>query len=168
MIVLEVLLTAALVIGALAMVFIRLTRPLWSAARRRLRIEAEAQRLAAERITQQRELRSEALSEVQQFLEKGGAGKLISRELGGLSASIDPVLRAVLEKHPLDERVVELARVYRQATGKELLPERLRAAMQEPSEQPREARKLTDEEERLLADARREVDGWDGSGQLRE
>lgn len=167
MIVVEVLLTAALVIGALAAVFFWLTRPLWSAASRRLRIESEAQRLAAERIAQQRELHSEAISEVQQFLEKGGAGKLISRELGGLSTSIDPVLRAVLEKHPLDERVVELARVYRQATGKELLPERLRNAMQEPAERPRAARKLSAEEEQVLAEARREVDGWDGSEQSR-
>ncbi|MGV3723337.1 MAG: hypothetical protein ACO1SX_20760 [Actinomycetota bacterium] len=163
MIVLEVLLTAALIIGALAAIFLRLTRPLWSAARRRLRIEAEAQRMVAERLSEQRELRSEALLEVRQFLEKGGAGKLISPELGGLGASIDPVLRAVLEKHPLDERVVELARVYRQATGKELLPERLRKAMQEPGERPKTARKLTAEEERLLAEARREVDGWAGS-----
>jgi hypothetical protein len=142
-------------------------RPLWSAARRRLRIEAEAQRIAAEQLSQQRELHSEALSEVRQFLEKGGAGKLINPELGGLGASIDPVLRAVLEKHPLDERVVELARVYRQATGKELLPDRLRKAMQEPGERPKAARKLTAEEEQLLADARREVDGWDESARSR-
>ena len=173
MLIVEVIVTVLVVVALAAAFLAWLTRPLWRAAARRWRAEAEADRMRAERERHLQELRGRAALEVETWLGEPVKG-LMDREGAGLAAAADPVLRAVLERYPMDERVMELARVYRQATGQELLPRRLREAT-EPAGEDAEAgsggRLLTDEEARVLAEAAREVEGWisspEGSGGAR-
>ena len=159
MIVLEILLTVVVTLGLLALALSWITRPLWSAFLRRWRIETAAEKLKAQENQRLQQMRQAACSEVSEWLEKAGGGKLILPE-GGLAAAVDPTLRAILERYPMNDRVLELARIYQQATGKELLPEQVRNAMQQQADAPRAEKELSSEERAVLAEARREVEAW--------
>lgn len=159
MIVLEIFITVIISLGLVVLAVSWITRPLWTAFVRRWRIETEADRMKSAERKRVQQLREAASTEVTTWLEKAGGGKLILPE-GGLAAAVDPTLRAILERYPLNDRVLELARIYQQATGKELLPERIRQAMQEQVDTPRPEREMTLQEREVLAEARREVEGW--------
>lgn len=164
MIVLEILLTALVTLGLLGVALGWIARPLWTALVRRWRIETAAEQMKAQEDRRLKQLRKAASTEVTEWLEKAGGGKLILPE-GGLAAAVDPTLRAILERYPLNDRVLELARIYQQATGKELLPEQVRQAMREQAETPRPEKELSSEERAVLAEARREVEAWLTPGQ---
>lgn len=159
MIVLEILVTVLVTLGLLALALSWITRPLWTAFISRWRIETAAEQLKAQERKRLQQCRQAASSEVSEWLEKAGGGKLILPE-GGLAAAVDPTLRAILERYPMNDRVLELARIYQQATGKELLPEQVRRAMQEQVDTPRAEKELSSEERAVLAEARREVEAW--------
>jgi hypothetical protein len=163
MIVLEIFITVLITLGLLALALSWITRPFWRALVRRWRIETEAERLKLAERKRLQQLRESASSEVTTWLERAGGGKLILPE-GGLAAAVDPTLRAILERYPLNDRVLELARVYQQATGKELLPERVRLAMQEQADTPRAEKELSAQEQVVLDEARREVEAWLSAG----
>jgi hypothetical protein len=150
MVVIEVMLTALLVVAAVAGVVAWLTRPMWRAVARRCRMEAQEERLLAE-----------ARRELQGWLKVPDAAVQVVPDRAQLKAAAEPVLRAVLERYPLDDRVQEVARMYQQVTGKTLLPGyALGELPEEPTAPPRP---LTDEEKRHAVAAAREVAGWSGT-----
>ncbi|MCC2671042.1 MAG: hypothetical protein K0Q72_3513 [Armatimonadetes bacterium] len=163
MIILEILITVVLAIGLVAAVLLWLTRPLWGAVARRVRIEKEAERLKSLNARVVQSAREDATVEVKEWMEKAGIGKPLTGEAGGLAGALNPALRAIMERYPVDPRVQELANVYRQATGRELLPERLRQVLDEGAAGQAAtgpAAKPTAEEQKVLDEARREVAGW--------
>jgi hypothetical protein len=164
MIVLEILITALITVGLLVLALSWVARPLWTSFVRRWRIETAAEQMKAQDQQRLKQLRKAASTEVTEWLEKAGGGKLILPE-GGLAAAVDPTLRAILERYPMNDRVLELARIYQQATGKELLPEQVRQAMQQQVDTPRAEKELSSEERAVLAEARREVEAWLSPGQ---
>jgi hypothetical protein len=163
MIVLEILITVLITLGLVVLALSWITRPLWTAFVRRWRIETAAEQMKAQEQKRLQQLRQAASSEVSEWLEKTSGGKLILPE-GGLAAAVDPTLRAILERYPMNDRVLELARIYQQATGKELLPEQVRQAMQQQVDTPRAEKELSSEERAVLAEARREVEAWLSQG----
>jgi len=166
MLIFEVILTVLFVAAVPLLLLGWVFRPLGRWLARRWRLEGKAAEirrgLEREQAAARAECSHEAAAEVATWLNLPEARELIDRAGGDLRAAVDPVLQAVLERHPLDERVVELAWVYRQATGRELFPEALtgRAREAEPARVPRAP--LTEDERRMLQEARREVECWQG------
>lgn len=145
-----------------------LLRPLLRKMRDQLRLESEIE-ANRKRFEQERaQLKSAALGELQEWMKQRAGeatGVTSAASLGRLQS---PVLQSILERYPLDDRVIELAKVYRQATGKELLPEALLPARESAGEDPEvkvaPAARLSKEEARLLKEAQREVELWVGGG----
>jgi hypothetical protein len=160
MLLFEVFLTALLVVGAVAAVIGWLTRPIWRAVLRRYRLEQEMETLHQQAKQDEHQRLAEAAEELKAWMKQAVEGR------GAPSASTvkemgNPVLRAVLERYPLDERVLEAARVYRQVTGKDLLPGVLTREASEAEVGAAEAPPAihaADEEHRK--DAAREVEEW--------
>lgn len=169
MLMIEIMVTlvvlAVLGFGLLGWLFRPLVRKLRDQLRLESEIEANRRRFEQERA----QLRSAALGELQEWMKQRAGEATGVTSTASLARLQSPVLQSILERYPLDDRVLELARVYRQATGKELLPEALRQAHEanatgaEAAEaKPAPTGKLSKEEARLLDEARREVELWVG------
>lgn len=151
--------------GLLGWLFRPLARKLRDQLRLENQIEANRRQFEAERAR----LKSAARGELEEWM-KQRAGEATGISPAAPARLQSPVLQAILERYPLDDRVLELAQVYRQATGKELLPEALRPAQAahnsgdagRATERPAAGGQLSKEEARLLEEARREVQLWMG------
>lgn len=145
-----------------------LFRPMVKRIRDQLRLENEIEANRRKFEQERAELKHAALGELQDWMKQRASEATGISSTASLTRLESPVLQAILERYPLDPRVIELARVYRQATGKELLPEALLRAQAgaeagesgEPGVS--QSGKLSKEETRLLDEARREVELWIG------
>ena len=160
---------AALGFGLLGWLF----RPLVRKVRDQLRLENQIEANRRQFEQERAQLKSAALEELQEWMKQRAGEATGVTSTASLARLKSPVLQSILERYPLDDRVLELARVYQQATGKELLPEALRKAHEAnvagettAEASPAATGKLSNEEARLLEEARREVELWvGGTGQ---
>ncbi len=163
MLIIEVMLTVLLAVAGVVLLLGWLLRPVVRKMREQLRLEGQVELNRRAFEAERSQLREAARAEFEQWMkaragEAAGAGSPVS-----LTRLQSPVLQAVLERYPLNDRVLELARVYKQATGKDLLPPDLRSgdeAGEDPKNVTRPEAALSNEEARLLEEAKREVDAW--------
>jgi hypothetical protein len=165
MIVLELLLTVAVIAVVVVLVIAVAGRGVLRSLAERWKFEGDVQRRVSAQFESAEADRDAMKEQAREFVERWFADKASLGEASG-AVTVTPLLRQVLEKHHADEKVRDLAERYKKATGKDLLPpeliEKLKFQAGESSEAstPAEDSALGPEEEAAIAAARKEVEDW--------
>lgn len=165
MIVLELLMTVAVIAVVVVLVIAVAGRGVWRSLAERWKFESDVERRVSSRFESAEADRENLKEQARDFVERWFADKATLGEASG-AVTVTPLLRQVLEKHHADEKVRALAERYKQATGKDLLPpellDKLKAQAAETPEcpTPSDESVLAPDEEAAIESARKEVEAW--------